>query len=75
MRFWHRRHLPLLASSTDPVVLEVGGYVSECLDSGAVLTTERRELLGARLSELEHDPRSRDLLPVIRHVEVATGLR
>ncbi|MEU1882108.1 hypothetical protein ABZ470_32805 [Streptosporangium sp. NPDC020072] len=73
--FWHRRNLPLPTSSTDPVLLEVGRYVSECLDSGAVLTTERCELLGTRLSELERDPRSWDLLPVIRHVEVATGLR
>ncbi|MFG6194020.1 hypothetical protein [Nonomuraea sp. JJY05] len=75
LRFWHRRRLPLLMPSTDPVLLEIGSCVSECLDSGGVVTAARREVLAVRVSELDQRVCSWDLLVVVRHIEVASGLR
>ncbi|MBE1589000.1 hypothetical protein ACFPOI_56390 [Nonomuraea angiospora] len=71
--FWHRRRLPFLLPSTDPVLIEISSCVSECLDSGGVLTAARREVLGGRVRELERLGCSGDLLLVIRHIEVACG--
>jgi hypothetical protein len=73
--FWRRQHLPLLTPSADPVLLEISRYISECLDSGPLLTEAQRELFGGRVSVLERRLRSRDLLLVVRHIEVASGLR
>jgi hypothetical protein len=73
--FWRRQRLPGLLPSTDPVLLEISECVSERLDSGAVLTEAQRELLGARVSRLERELRSPDLLLVVRHIETASGLR
>lgn len=74
LRFWRRQRLPSLLPSADPVLLEISKWVSECLDSGALFTEEQRDLLGARVSELEQRVHSLDLL-VVRHIEVASGLR
>ncbi|GGP13104.1 hypothetical protein LDL08_32755 [Nonomuraea glycinis] len=71
--FWRRKRLPDLMPSTDPVLLEISACVNEILDVGAVLTEARCE--AARLSELEHRLYAWDLLTVVRHLEVASGLR
>lgn len=47
----------------------------ECLNAGDVLMEEERGLLGARLTELEQRLPTWDLLQVVRHIEVASGLR
>ncbi|SEG77790.1 hypothetical protein SAMN05444920_104528 [Nonomuraea solani] len=67
LRFWRSRHLPRLAPATDPVLLELSHCVTEYLDS--------REAQRTRLSELEQRLNSWDLVLLIRHIEVASGLR
>ncbi|MFC7591686.1 hypothetical protein ACFQYP_54280 [Nonomuraea antimicrobica] len=75
LRFWRRQRFPHLLPSTDPVLLEISKCVSEFLDSGAVFTEAQRDLLGALVSEIEQRLHSGDLLLVVRHIEVASGLR
>ncbi|MFG1945818.1 hypothetical protein [Nonomuraea sp. NPDC048826] len=85
LRFWRSRRLPQLLPSADPALLELGRCVDECLDAvltkdavsteDAVLTEERRDALGARVRELERHLDSWDRLLVVRHIEVASGLR
>ncbi|MEU8321170.1 hypothetical protein AB0C33_22700 [Nonomuraea sp. NPDC048881] len=75
LRFWRRQRFPRLLPSSDPVLLEITICVSECLDFGAVFTEAQRDLLGVRLSEIEQRLHSADLLLVVRHIEVASGLR
>ena len=73
--FWRRQRLPRLMPFADPVLLEISECVSERLDFGVVLTPAQCEHLGARVSELGQRLHSWDLLPVVRHLEVASGLR
>ncbi|MER7503540.1 hypothetical protein AB0L05_24755 [Nonomuraea pusilla] len=71
--FWRRRrsrHAP----SPDEALPELDAWVSDFLDSDGVLSPPRRELLAARLAGLEPRLRSPDLLRVVRHVQVASGL-
>ncbi|GAA1675635.1 hypothetical protein GCM10009733_085870 [Nonomuraea maheshkhaliensis] len=75
LRFWRRRRFRRLLPSSDPVLLEITMCVSECLDFGADLTEAQRDLLAVRLSEIKQRLHSADLLLVVRHIEVASGLR
>ncbi|MGI5270970.1 hypothetical protein ACQEUU_17580 [Nonomuraea sp. CA-218870] len=75
LRLWRRRHSPGPAPAADPVLLEISECVSECLDLGGVLTDARRDRLRARVNEIERHPHPTGLLRVVRHLEVASGLR
>ncbi|GAA4982359.1 hypothetical protein HD597_009890 [Nonomuraea thailandensis] len=70
--FWSRHRPPL---SGGPVLEELGGCVQACLDAGGVFAEAERGLLGARLKGLERRLPTPELLRVVRHIEVAAGLR
>ncbi|GAA2324652.1 hypothetical protein GCM10010149_92580 [Nonomuraea roseoviolacea subsp. roseoviolacea] len=74
LRFWWGQHFPLPPLSDALALSELGECVRECLDAGDVLAEAERGLLGARLKELEQRL-PWDLLRVVRHIEVAAGLR
>ncbi|MGN9843671.1 hypothetical protein ACTMTI_36655 [Nonomuraea sp. H19] len=73
--FWWRQRFPRLSLSDTPALSKLSECVRECLDAGDVLTEAERGLLGARLKELEQQLPTSDLLHVVRHIEVASGLR
>ncbi|MGC5013000.1 hypothetical protein ACLQ2R_19735 [Streptosporangium sp. DT93] len=76
LSFWLRRRptgpQPLM---TDPALAELRWCVSSCLEFGGEPTAMEGHILALRMKELERHLQSWDLLHVVRHIEVAAGLR
>ncbi|MGJ6969615.1 hypothetical protein ACSDR0_47830 [Streptosporangium sp. G11] len=74
--FWlRRRSTGLQPLMTDPILVELRQCASLCLEHDGELTATERRLLAPRVKELEQHLQLWDLLQVIRHIEVAAGLR